>query len=220
MTRGPRLRPEPVGQEFVGLETPPDWDAVFGFKGPLELEIGCGAGGFALAYAQRYPQVRFIAFEWRKKFARSVQHKAEQLGLKNLRVIEGDARFEVPRLFRPGSLAQIHLQFPDPWWKRAHHKRAILTPEFTRLLLDLLEPGGRFDLRTDVEDRAQQMLAALEGAGFHNPLGPGMFHPYDPEDVPSSREHRYLETGQPVYRARMIKAPLGESQKRSMTGQT
>jgi tRNA (guanine-N7-)-methyltransferase len=207
MTRGPRLRPEPAGQEFVGLTTPPNWDQVFGFAGPLELEIGCGAGGFALEYARRFPKVRFIAFEWRKKFARSVHHKAELAELKNLRVIEGDARFEIPRLFTPGSLAQIHLQFPDPWWKRSHHKRAILTPEFTGFLLDLLETGGRFDLRTDVEDRASWMLETLESAGFTNPLGKGQFHPYDPEEVPSSREHRYLETGQPVFRARLVKAP-------------
>jgi tRNA (guanine-N7-)-methyltransferase len=211
MTRGPLLRPEPVGQEFVGAKTPPDWDAVFGFKGPLEIEIGCGAGGFALGYAQRHSHVRFIAFEWRKKYARFVQHKADSLGLKNLKVVEADARFEIPRLFTPGSLAQIHLQFPDPWWKRAHHKRAILMPDFTRLLLDLMEPGGRFDLRTDVEDRALAMLSALETAGFHNPLGPGSFHPFDPEDVPSSREHRYLETGQPVFRARLVKLPAERS---------
>jgi tRNA (guanine-N7-)-methyltransferase len=210
MTRGPLLRPEPAGLEFVGLEQPPDWDAVFGFCGPLELEIGCGAGGFALEYARRFPHVRYIAFEWRKKFARSVQHKAHTQGLKNLRVIEADARFEVPRLFRPQSLAQIHLQFPDPWWKRSHQKRAILTPAFTRMLFDLLEPGGRFDLRTDVEDRAVWMLEALESAGFVNPLGAGQFHPHDPEEVPSSREHRYLATGEPVYRARLVK-PMSDA---------
>ena len=171
----------------------------------MELEIGCGAGGFALEYARRFPAVRYVAFEWRKKYAREVQYQAEERGLRNLKVIEGDARIEVPRLFRPQSLTQIHLQFPDPWWKRAHRKRAILVPDFTRLLLDLLRPGGTFDLRTDVEDRALGMLEVLEAAGFHNPRGARQFHPYDPEDVPSSRERRYLESGQPVFRARLVK---------------
>lgn len=49
------------------------------------------------------------------------------------------------------------------------------------------------------------MLATLEAAGWHNPLGPGAFHPPDPEDVPSSRERRYLSSGEPVYRARLRK---------------
>ncbi len=111
----------------------------------------------------------------------------------------------VPRIFAPQSLSAIHLQFPDPWWKRSHFKRAIIQPDFARLLLDRLAPGGRFDLRTDVEDRAQNMLAVLEQAGFVNPLGQGVFHPYDPQEVPSTRERRYLQSGEPVYRARLVK---------------
>lgn len=201
----PPLLPDPVGLKFVSLDTPPDWDAEFGFAGPLELEIGSGAGGHALEYCRRNPGVRFVAFEWRKKYARDTQARGEKLGLKNLRVIEADARFVVPRIFAPGSLAAIHLQFPDPWWKRAHAKRAVIQPEFAKLLLDKLAPGGRFDLRTDVQDRGVSMLSTLESVGFHNPLGSGVFHPYDPEEVPSTRERRYLVSGEPVYRARLVK---------------
>jgi tRNA (guanine-N7-)-methyltransferase len=201
----PRLLPDPVGLKFVELEAPPDWDAEFGFSGPLELEIGSGAGGHALEYCRRNPQVRYVAFEWRKKYARDTLSRGDKLGLKNLRVIEADARAVVPHLFAPGSLAGIHLQFPDPWWKRAHFKRAIIQPDFARLLLDKMAPGGRFDVRTDVEDRGRAMLAILEEAGFVNPLGRGVFHPYDPEEVPSTRERRYLQSGEPVYRGRLVK---------------
>jgi tRNA (guanine-N7-)-methyltransferase len=201
----PRLLPDPVGLKFVKLEAPPDWDAEFGFSGPLELEIGSGAGGHALEYCRRNPHVRYVGFEWRKKYARDTQSRGEKMGLRNLRVIEADARAVVPRIFAPGSLSAVHLQFPDPWWKRSHFKRAIIQPDFARLLLDRMIPGGRFDLRTDVEDRARGMLAILEEAGFLNPLGAGAFHPYDPEEVPSTRERRYLQSGEPVYRARLVK---------------
>jgi tRNA (guanine-N7-)-methyltransferase len=201
----PRLLPDPVGLKFVELEAPPDWDAEFGFSGPLELEIGSGAGGHALEYCRRNPHVRYVAFEWRKKYARDTLSRGDKLGLKNLRVIEADARAVVPRIFASGSLAGVHLQFPDPWWKRAHFKRAIIQPEFARLLLDRMAPGGRFDVRTDVEDRGRAMLTILEEAGFVNPLGRGVFHPYDPEEVPSTRERRYLQSGEPVYRGRLVK---------------
>ena len=206
MSRGPRLLPEAVGQELVGLKSPPDWDQVFGMGGPLELEIGSGYGAFALAYAEAHRDVRYVAFEWRKKWARHVQSLADKRGLKNVKVIEADAKREIPLLFKPNSLSQIHLQFPDPWWKRAHQKRAILTPDFTRLLFDLTRPGGIFEMRTDVEDRGVQMIEALEAAGYQNPLGSRVFHPHDPvNDFPSSRERRYLAAGEPVYRARLIK---------------
>ncbi len=201
------LREEVAGAEFIGAKTPPDWAAVFALPKAtgLELEIGCGAGGFALEYARRFSTVQYVAFEWRKKYAREVDFRRKQQGLANLRIIEGDARLEIPRLFGPESLDAIHLQFPDPWWKRAHQKRAILQPEFTKYLRSLLKVGGRFDFRTDVEDRGRQGLAVLEAAGFHNPLGPGVFHPYDPDEVPSTRERRYLVSNEPVYRARLVK---------------
>ena len=93
MTRGPLLRPEPAGAEFLTYLHPPDWSAVFGrtLEG-LELEIGSGAGGFALAYAGAHPGVGYVAIEWRKKYAREVEHRARQGGLHNLRVVEADAR--------------------------------------------------------------------------------------------------------------------------------
>lgn len=141
MTR-PRLLPEPVGLKFVTLERPPDWDAEFGYTGPLELEIGSGAGGHALEYCRRNPGVRFVAFEWRKKYARDTQARADKAGLRNLRVIEADARFVVPRIFEANSLAVVHLQFPDPWWKRSHAKRAVIQPAFAQLLLEKLAPAA------------------------------------------------------------------------------
>ncbi len=204
MSRIP-LRPTPAGAALLALEAPPDWTRVFGVEGPLELEIGCGAGGYAVEYCRRNPQVRYVAFEWRKKYAREVEHRAQKHGVTNLRVIEGDARSAIPRLFAPATLDVIHLQFPDPWWKRAHQKRAILQLDFTRFLMGLMRPGGRFDFRTDVEERAAAGLLVLESAGFHNPLGPGAFHPHDPLDVPSTRERRYLASGEPVYRAWLVK---------------
>jgi tRNA (guanine-N7-)-methyltransferase len=208
MTRGPLLRSEPAGRAFVELLTPPDWASVFGRPGPLELELGSGAGGFAMDYSALHPAVNYVAIEWRKKYARELEHRARTHGLSNLRVVEADARAVVPRLFAPASLAAVHFQFPDPWWKRAHHKRQLLSEDFTRVLFSLLGPGALFDLRTDVEERAKAMLATLERVGFTNPLGPGAFHPPDPAEPTSSRERRYLASGEPVYRARLRKPAL------------
>lgn len=199
------LLPQPVGQEFVGCTSPPDWAKVFGSEGPLELELGSGLGGFAIEYAARFPQVRYIAFERRKKFVREAHRRALARGISNLRFIEADARAEVPRLFAPSSLSAIHLQFPDPWWKRSHQKRAMLQGDFPSLLFELLAPGGWVDLRTDVEDRARQMVSSLEAAGLVNPLGAGSLHPAEPDEIPSNRERRYLVTATQVYRAKLRK---------------
>jgi tRNA (guanine-N7-)-methyltransferase len=59
-------------------------------------------------------------------------------------VINGDARILAPRLFRAGSLAALHVHFPDPWWKRRHQRRRLVDDRMSTLL-GLLAPGAPLD---------------------------------------------------------------------------
>lgn len=181
-------------------DSPIDWSRVFGREAPLEVEIGSGQGGFALDHAAAHPEVNFVAFEVRRKFARQTCEKAERRGLANLRVYAADAKVVLPRLFAPRSIDVLHIQFPDPWWKRRHHARRLIEDEFSILLYSLLRVGGLLEVRTDVEGRGIEMAAALEAVGFVNRFGPGALAPYNPSEVPSTRERGYLARGQPVYR--------------------
>src|SRR5271170_6476345 len=140
------------------FEERPDWSEIFGRRGaPLHLELGAGHGGFALAFAAQNPQIDLVAMEWRKKFADFTRARAAQRGLKNLLSYRGDARFEVPRLFAESSLDTIYLHFPDPWWKRRHEKRRLVDESFTPMLMARLRPGGLLDVRTDVQERGEDM---------------------------------------------------------------
>jgi tRNA (guanine-N7-)-methyltransferase len=186
----------------LAVDLRPDWPALVGARA-LELEIGAGHGGFALAFARERPAAALVAIEQRKAFASALAAKAERRGLENLVVIHGDARVLAPRLFAAGSLAAIHVHFPDPWWKRRHHRRRLVDDGMSRLLLGLLAPGGLLDFRTDVERYATEAVARLEAAGFWNEAGPGAFSGPREDDLPSTREKRYLATGQRVWRLRL-----------------
>lgn len=177
-----------------------DWKHTFGRDAPLEVEIGAGMGGFALGFAAAHPGTNLVAIEIRKKLAADIRHKAEKRGLANLRVLQGDAKVILPRLFAPRSVDRFHIQFPDPWWKARHHDRRLVEDRFSILLYNLLRIGGAIELRTDVEARGVEMDEALEAIGFVNRFGPRGLAPYDPAQVPSSRERGYLARGQPVYR--------------------
>ncbi len=184
----------------------PDWRARFGAAADrLELEIGSGHGGFALAFARALPDRALVAIEQRRKFAAEVADRAGRRGLSNLLVLNGDARILAPRLFGAGSLAAIHVHFPDPWWKRRHHRRRLVDDRMSDLLLGLLAPGGLLDFRTDVERYAVEAVARLEEAGFANEAGAGRFAEAPPDEIPSTREKRYLATGQRVWRLRLRK---------------
>ena len=185
--------------ELQDLTPPVDWDRIFGSSGPLELEIGAGRGGFAAAWGLRFPERRLVALEARRTYAEETRGRVEKAGARNVLALHADAKLCCPRLFAPASLSGIHVYFPDPWWKRRHFKRRIVEPAFCKVMLALLEPGGVLHLRTDVEERAQEMLKDLRAAGFVNPLGDA-FAPYDPDEVATTRERRYLAGGAPVWR--------------------
>jgi tRNA (guanine-N7-)-methyltransferase len=71
--------------------------------------------------------------------------------------------------------------------------------------MQLLVPGGHLDFRTDVERYATEAIVRLEAVGFVNASGTGRFAPHDPAEIPSTREKRYLESGAPVWRLRMVR---------------
>jgi tRNA (guanine-N7-)-methyltransferase len=194
----------------LALDLRPDWETEFGEAASrLELEIGCGHGGFALAFAGRHPERVLVAIEQRRKFAAELAARASRRGHANLIVVQGDARLLAPRLFAAGSLCAIHVHFPDPWWKRRHLRRRLVHPDMSTLLFGLLRPGGELDFRTDVESYGVEALSSFEEAGFENSAGAGRFADRAPGEIPSTREKRYLATGQKVYRLRLRRGREG-----------
>jgi tRNA (guanine-N7-)-methyltransferase len=190
----------------IALDMHPDWAARLGAAAEnLELEIGSGHGGYALAFGARHPDRVLVAVEQRRKFAADLDGKARGRKLSNLVVLMGDARILAPRIFPEGSLAAVHVHFPDPWWKRKHERRRLVDDGMSTLILRLLRPGGLLDFRTDVERYARDAVERLEEAGFENGLGAGRFAEREPDEIPSTREKRYLATGQPVWRLRMTR---------------
>jgi tRNA (guanine-N7-)-methyltransferase len=179
---------------IVPGEAFPDWERDFGRAGPLELEIGPGHGGFALDHAAMHPALNLVCIESRRADCELIRGRAARRGLHNLLVIHGDAKLLVPRLFRPGELSALHVQFPDPWWKTRHHKRRMVDVEFALLFRQLLRVDGLVDFRTDVPAYFREANQTWLDAGFA-PL------PDAPPDVLSTRERRYAITGQPVFRA-------------------
>ena len=200
-------------------ENLPDWARDFGRQAPIEVEIGPGHGGFALDHADLHRERDLVAIETRRSDCELIRERAAKRGLRNLLVLQGDAKVLLPWLFAPGSIAAVHVQFPDPWWKKRHHKRRMVDAELAHLLRGLLAPSALVDFRTDVPAYAREAVATWEAAGFRNLDGPGQLWMGTPE-VLSTRERRYAVTAQPVFRARFENpgppaAPLPESGVRS-----
>jgi len=138
-----------------------DARALFGREAPLVVEIGSGMGETTLEIAKADPATDFIAIEVHAPGIGSLLRGIEAAGLTNLRVIRHDALDVLENMIADGSLAGIHLFFPDPWPKKRHHKRRIVQPAFAALAARKLAPGALLHAATDWPDYAEQILAVL-----------------------------------------------------------
>ena len=134
----------------------------FGREAPLVVEIGSGIGESTVALAATRPAYDVVAFEvWRPGVADTLGRIAEA-GLENVRMISVDAVWSMEHLVAPGQLAAVWTFFPDPWHKKKHHKRRLVTPAFAALVADRLAPGAEWRLATDWADYAEQMVEVLD----------------------------------------------------------
>ncbi|MDD5250779.1 MAG: tRNA (guanosine(46)-N7)-methyltransferase TrmB [Rhodocyclaceae bacterium] len=138
-----------------------DFDAVFGRGAPRILEIGCGMGETTATIAAAHPENDYLGIEVHTPGVGALFKEIATRALTNLRVIQHDAVEVVRDMLPPGSLAGIHIYFPDPWPKKRHHKRRLVQPPFVAQLAARLAPGGYLHCATDWEEYAQQMLAVL-----------------------------------------------------------
>jgi tRNA (guanine-N7-)-methyltransferase len=134
----------------------------FGRSAPVIAEIGSGVGEATAALAAQRPEVDILAFEvWRPGVAHTLGLLAEA-GADNVRLLGVDAVWALEHLFVPDSVEEVWTFFPDPWPKKRHHKRRLVSAAFAALVASRLRPGGRWRLATDWEEYAEQMCAVLD----------------------------------------------------------
>ncbi|HET9576770.1 MAG TPA: tRNA (guanosine(46)-N7)-methyltransferase TrmB [Usitatibacter sp.] len=142
---------------------PLDFERVFGRRAPVVVEVGSGMGETTARIAAESPGRDYLAIEVHAPGIGSLLRRIEELGLTNVRVIRHDAVEVLRDMIPPGSLAGIHVFFPDPWPKKRHHKRRLVQPAFAELAASRLAPGGILHVATDWEEYAQQVLEVLNG---------------------------------------------------------
>ena len=140
---------------------PLDFEALFGRRAPLILEIGFGMGDATAQVAAAQPQHDFIGIEVHAPGVGALLKRIGEQQLQNLRLIQHDAVEVLERMIPPDTLSGVHLWFPDPWHKKRHHKRRLVQPDWVARLATRLAPGGYLHCATDWQPYAEQMLQVL-----------------------------------------------------------
>ncbi len=125
------------------------WEALFGRRAPVVIDIGCGNGRSTLASAVARPEVDHLGIEILPVVIRYATRRANQRGLSNIRFAVIGGREFLSEHVAAGSVAEIHIYHPQPFYDPAQIHRRLITPEFLSLAHRSLTPGGKLLLQTD-----------------------------------------------------------------------
>ena len=151
-----------LGLKLEELDGDLDLAQWFGREAPVVLEIGSGMGDATAQLARTAPEVNHLAAEVYPAGIGPLMLWVEKHELENVRLLHGDALDLIRDHLAPESLAGVRIYFPEPWPKKRHHKRRLVTPAFVALVASRLRPGGTLHLATDWQHYAERMLAICD----------------------------------------------------------
>jgi tRNA (guanine-N7-)-methyltransferase len=169
-----------------------DLEKIFGRRAALHVDLGCGDGSFLCVLAQRMPEKNFLGIE---RLAGRVSTAARKTGrIGNVRVLRMESSYVVRYLLPSLSVDTFYLLFPDPWPKRRHWRRRIVTPDFLRAISQALVENGTFRIATDQRDYLEKMKEmARSNSNF------GIIDRADVDLPPSRFERVFQQQGMPIH---------------------
>ena len=154
-----------VVQEALQPDCPGTWKEIFGNDRPLHIEIGMGKGKFIHTMAKMHPEINYVGIEkYSSVLLRAIQ-KMEQEELGNLKFLRMDAE-DINKVFGPGEVDRIYLNFSDPWPKDRHAKRRLPSREFLARYDVILKQEGKLEFKTDNRQLFDFAVEELEPAGW------------------------------------------------------
>ncbi len=133
-------------------------------KPAVELDLGCGKGGFLLQLAERYPGRVVVGADLMLGRLRRLADKVARRGLANVELLRASSLELADHQMPDSCIDRLHLLCPDPWPKSRHRGKRLLNAEFMARVVRILKPNGVFHFSTDAEDylnAAADLLAAL-----------------------------------------------------------
>ncbi|RLV55707.1 tRNA (guanosine(46)-N7)-methyltransferase TrmB [Aeromicrobium phragmitis] len=156
--------PRAVSSTSVDPDFRVDLAAVFGRQAPVVMEIGSGRGESLVHAAAEHPDIDFLGLEVYVPGVAQTLVTMRHENVTNVRLAVVDAVPALSTMLPAAGLEELRVWFPDPWHKKRHHKRRLVTDHFVPLAARVLRPGGVWRLATDWEDYAEQMREVLDRA--------------------------------------------------------
>jgi len=199
-----RQHVNPLGRFFQQPLELPSLTALFPrSRQPLHLDIGCAQGHFLMEMAALHPRRNHLGLEIRRPLVERAETRRQRRQLDNLHYLFCNVTVSLASLTRqlaPGQLQLVTIQFPDPWFKRKHHKRRLLQGSLLNTLAAAMAPGALLFLQSDVYPLMEEEVALVQAQGCFGRQPPDWW-PENPLPVATERERLVLARGLPVWRA-------------------
>lgn len=184
---------------LLRLNWPADWVEIFGRQAPLVVEIGFGNADFLVDLAQRRPETNVVGLEIANPSFGKAEKKVSRLQLENIRLLHDTGQAALWSLFKPATIAEIYLNFPDPWPKKRYHARRIINHRFLELLATRLFEGGRLDIATDHVEYAEWIWECLRWSTYFESRYDLPFVTEDDGRLRTKYEQKALAAGRTCY---------------------
>ena len=182
-----------------------DWAHVYQREAPFALDIGCGPGRFVCDLAAAHPEWNVLGMEIRQHLVEETRHSLAAQGLRHGWAMVANANVHLAELLPPRSVAFVSVNFPDPWYKKRHHKRRVVNAAWIDQLCDKLISGAEFHAMTDFEPIAQEIREVLENhPRFTCVVGGDGFAASSTTGLTSEREIKHMQRGEPIFRLRYV----------------
>lgn len=206
-----RLRNIPGSREAIAQNrwciqesehTKGQWHTIFGNQNPLHIEIGMGKGKFIMALARQNPQINYVGIEKYSSVLLRALQKMEAEPLENIRFIRMDAE-NICEMFDHEEVAQIYLNFSDPWPKDRHAKRRLTSRQFFERYQHILKSNGTVEFKTDNTSLFDFSLEEVRETGWKLDAFTRNLHQDNTMmegNVMTEYEERFSKMGNPIYK--------------------
>lgn len=182
-----------------------DYEKLFGNTNPIEIEIGCGKGGFIIEKAKRNPNTNFIAVELLQNIIVMAAEQAAKEGLKNLLFFNCGADY-LGRYIAAQSISAVYLNFSPPYSGKRYENRRLTKDLLIEAYKGFLVDGGVVCQKTDDKEFFDYSYAKFEEHGFiTETVDLNTDDNAKKENVQTEYEKKFREKGLNIYCLKAIK---------------
>ncbi len=159
LTRAQRRALDELGHKYDFKSQP------FEQTAPLGVEIGFGMGEALANWSQACPEWNLLGIEIYPSGLGAMLNRIEQEELTNVRLTSDRAEEVLAENLGEASVQEFRILFPDPWPKKRHHKRRIVSESLLSHAARLLKPGSELRIASDIPDYIRWTLLHVQ---MHN----------------------------------------------------